>query len=339
MGLVRYSEAAWPGLITAYELGNEPNLYAANFGFVLLPHQLVEDLHALRAMLRRDSPSSPQIVGPDLALQLVPGVLQELPPSLEGFIKAGGTEAVDVVSYHWYPLDGLEAGRRLDPLYSTVDRAASLRTLERGAAVAATVRRLVGEQTPIWTGETALASFGGQAETSQTWAGVAFWADAIGQAAMQGQAGIVRQTLCGARYGLLDPQRGCRFANPDYWVTLLWKRLMGRRVMAANSQAPSLRAYAHSCVGEEANQLCLMVINTANATGQVHLEAATVGKHSGIGAFVLSSAGDVQSQRTRLNGVEIAVGTGGLPPLRPVAVAAGGQIALPPHAVAFLVVK
>ena len=58
------------------------------------------------------------------------------------------------------------------------------------------------------------------------------------------QAGVAvhcRQTLEGAEgYPLLESYRPL----PDYWVTLLFSRLMGTRVLAAASDNPNVRVYA-----------------------------------------------------------------------------------------------
>ena len=136
---------------------------------------------------------------------------------MEGFVNEGGLSQVDAVTYHWYPEDGKHTW---DPYYATPGKALSLETLRRGESLAAMMKEIVGTGIEVWTGETALAAFGGGALVSQTWAGVMFWADAIGTAARAGQSAIVRQTLCGARYGLLEPARFDLASNPDYRLSL-----------------------------------------------------------------------------------------------------------------------
>jgi hypothetical protein len=60
----------------------------------------------------------------------------------------------------------------------------------------------------------------------------------------------VRQTLCGADYGLLDEVT--LEPTPDYWASVLWKRLMGEHVydVSANPPPPpTLRLYCHAAKG------------------------------------------------------------------------------------------
>jgi heparanase len=314
----------------------------------LSDQQLVEDIKTLRKMLLSVEPSF-KIVAPDIAMQLVPGVLRRLPPSLEGFIEAGGTEVVDAFSYHWYPLDGgsHDAGyQRFDPFYATLKRALSIHTLDRGVAVAEQVAALIGNRTQIWNGETALACFGGQAEVSQTWVGVMWWADSMGLSALQGQQVVARQTLCGARYGLLDPIQNCTQANPDYWVTLLWKRVMGNQVFRATATSENLRAYAHSTANTTEGGISVMLLNVGNATVNVSVSFG-IGDEApaSVEAFFLTpypTAGgdDLVTQRTLLNGKEIRMSTQGEPPpLVPIPVPVASSVALAPYSVTFLVSK
>jgi len=65
--LVRFSQENFSEVVTTWELGNEPNLYLANFRFVLTDRQLVSDLKTLRDMLKEHHPSA-RVVGPDLAV-------------------------------------------------------------------------------------------------------------------------------------------------------------------------------------------------------------------------------------------------------------------------------
>jgi len=71
------------------------------------------------------------------------------------FLRVSGTDAL---SYHWYPLEGIRTARAIDPYYATPKRATSLRTLDRGAAVAARVATAAANHgVSVWTGESALA--------------------------------------------------------------------------------------------------------------------------------------------------------------------------------------
>lgn len=192
---VRFVCDEFPSTVHTWELGNEPNLWPVNFKFLVHSAQLVEDFTTLQQMLRNYANcTATKLAGPDVALQLVPGVMEHLTPSIEAFVKAGGGAVVDALTYHWYPLDGLETGKRVDPYYATPARATALKALTKGEELG---KRMAALGSVVWTGETALAAFGGQALVSQTWAGVMYWADALGVAAAQGHEAVIRQTLWG----------------------------------------------------------------------------------------------------------------------------------------------
>ena len=341
--LVSYACSRFRSNLAGFQLGNEPNLYLANFDFVLHGEQLVRDFRTLRNLLVELNCSA-QISGPDIAEQILPEVLSKLPPTMDDFLSAGGAEVVDAVTYHWYPLDGRESSKWIDPWYATQQRAMSLQTLKRGEVLAQKIRSTVANKAPTWTGETALAAFGGQADTSQAWPGVLFWADAIGVSALNGQHAIIRQTLCGARYGLLDPQSGCTRPNPDYWVMLLWKQLMGSDVLRATSDDSRVRVYASI----RADQVpALMLINTANSTIDVQLDLTVNGTRAKpldgqrLQLYLLSHyiGEGLRTQRTTLNGEELRLqDNDNLPVVSPVATSSG-KIVLTPFSVAFVLAK
>src|SRR5262249_58171455 len=70
----------------------------------------------------------------------------------------------------------------------------------------------------------------------------------LGTMARLGVPVVVRQDLSGSNYGLIDD--ATLEPNPDYWASLLWRRLMGTRVLAASTDATMpVRVYAHCARG------------------------------------------------------------------------------------------
>lgn len=83
---------------------------------------------------------------------------------------------------------------------------------------------------PIWLGETGSAACGGQVGYSDRFAASFLWLNQLGQLARAGVQVVVRQALEGGTYGLLE--QGTLRPNPDYWASLLWRRLMGERQLS-----------------------------------------------------------------------------------------------------------
>ena len=106
----------------------------------------------------------------------------------------------------------------------------------------------------IWLGETGSAQVGGQPEVSGRWAAALWWLDQLGALARCSHEVQVRQTLCGADYGLLD--EGTLEPTPEYWASVLWKRLMGEHVYDVSADPPpppTLRLYCHAANGGSGN--------------------------------------------------------------------------------------
>jgi len=101
----------------------------------------------------------------------------------------------------------------------------------------------------VWLGETGSAQAGGQAGVSGRWVGALWWLDQLALLSTIDHKVQCRQTLSGSDYGLLD--EGSLEPTPEFWVSVLWRRLMGTAVYAASAEgAPAtLRVYCHSAMG------------------------------------------------------------------------------------------
>jgi heparanase 1 len=97
----------------------------------------------------------------------------------------------------------------------------------------------------LWLGETGSAQVGGEPGVSGRWASALWWLDQLGLLATRQHAVQCRQTLSGADYGLIDD--ASIEPTPDYWASVLWRRLMGTDVLRAVAAGapPTLRVYAH----------------------------------------------------------------------------------------------
>ncbi|ROT61178.1 putative heparanase-like [Penaeus vannamei] len=112
------------------------------------------------------------------------------------------------------------------------------------------VRDQLSPNTPVWLTETSSAWGGGAPGLSNAFVGGFMWLDKLGVAARGGISLVARQTLYDGCYALLDRDLN---PYPDYWLSVLFKRLVGGRVLSLTThEAPkTVRLYAH-CYNEEA---------------------------------------------------------------------------------------
>jgi hypothetical protein len=175
---------------------------------------------------------------------------------------------------------------------------------------------------PVWLGESGNAQCGGEPGVSDAFVSGFWWLDQLGRLARRGQSVLVRQTLSGSNYGLID--EATLTPRPDYWSAVLWRRLIGVRVLDARvGNGPSgadslLRVYAH-CARSGApdarpGAVTLVVLNLDRSSA-ASLVLDAYGDTAEV--YELSSP-DVTSAEIRLNGGTLrATDDGAPPPLAP----------------------
>jgi heparanase 1 len=249
--------------VEVWQLGNEVNVFFSvhSWRVRISPRQYAADLHTARQLVNRHSPGA-QLASQGSAFW---PVLGELPFQPLGFmprsLKLAGS-LVDQVVWHYYPQQsrrGPAAVRRATPT-----RLLNHRYLDEAGRWAEQVLRWRDRYAPgkpVWLGETGNAQFGGEPGVSDRYIAGLWWLDQLGLLARKDHQVVIRQTLCGSDYGLLDDDLTPR---PDYWNSLLWKRLMGRQVYPVQVQGENsarLRAYAHSALSGEPGSLAILLIN------------------------------------------------------------------------------
>ena len=81
----------------------------------------------------------------------------------------------------------------------------------------------------LWVGESAAAWHSGRDGVTNAWCSSFWFADTLGHLAQYNHTGFCRQTLVGGNYGLLN--RTTFSPNPDWFVSKLYKKLMGDIVL------------------------------------------------------------------------------------------------------------
>jgi len=315
--------------VTLWELGNEWNVYQPILLLDLEVPQVIADFEAASALVDAIDPDA-LFGGPSSAYWPTPGeLIDEVYP---GFMSMGGADTIDVITWHYYPQQSQRCPFVTDPYEPEgILSATGLDRALTWAAEVEAIRDAEAPALPIWLGETGHAQCGGQPDSSDRFEGTFWWLDQLGALARRNHQITVRQTLSGSNYGLiddatLDPQ-------PDYWASVLWRRLMGQRVLDVRRDAVDelVRTYAH-CTEGNPGSVTVLAINL-DAEDGVRLEVEGL---SGDKDSYLLTAEALDSAGLQLNGEVLRDADGTLPDLSPEAL--GTQPAdLPPRSIAFVV--
>ncbi|XP_047229642.1 heparanase [Girardinichthys multiradiatus] len=283
----------------SWELGNEPNSYEKKAGIRVDGHQLGVDFTHLRKMLSesklyRDS----GLYGPDVGQPR--GHKLDL---LESFLRSGA-EAIDACTWHHYYVNGKDTSLEdfLDP--DVLDTLA-FKTNE--------VLEKVQQESPgksVWLGETSSAYGGGAAGLSDTFVSGFMWLDKLGLGARLGLDVVMRQVLFGSgSYHLIDDNLD---PLPDYWLSVLYKKLVGPEVLkllaiSDSGRSKKVRLYLH-CANRKSytsGAVVLIFMNLSRKPARISLPALV--SSSTVDAFVLQSfePGEegLKSRSVQLNGV------------------------------------
>ena len=236
------------------------------------------------------------------------------------------------------------------------DNASRLDFTSRIGTLANETRSKVLKHGALWAGEIGPHNGGSSvcSHTSMRWANfrdVIWYADALASKAKSGYQVFARQDFVGIDYGLLD----CVTHDPlpDYFVAVLFHRLMGSGVLRLSplpavavaagtvteeesesaSISESLRVYAHG--GRTRGVTLLLISLNAHVTVSLPAGVATTGRLD----YVLAAVnGSMAGAEAKLNGGAPLVldAAGKLPSLEGVA-GVGNVIVLEPHSVAFVV--
>jgi heparanase 1 len=267
--------------VAVLELGNELNGYWFIHGLNHQPDgaQYGRDVASFRELSRKFFPAV-KVAGPANAFFPVVGEPTAWSAGTLRDLLAHAGAALDIVSWHYYPQQSRRcpvATRRA--VSQQLLNPAHLDEVTRWAGRVESLRDRFAPQAEVWLGETGNAQCGGEPEISDRFEGGLWWLDQLGALALRGQPVVVRQTLAGSNYGLIDDET--LSPTPDYFNTLLWKRLMGKRVLEVSRSAhnPYLRLYAHCTPSSDgkAGDVSLLALNMhPTQPAELHLEHASL---------------------------------------------------------------
>lgn len=315
------------GNIYAAELFNEPNAPE----YPELPKgysaaQFSWDFATFRTTMARVAPSV-RIAGPGNATLGIPGVAAILKPTPEDYAAAEPKPRFDIVSYHFYPVLAQRCAPADSPNGIGADRALSKDFLARPDSRLQAMKALRDTQAPgapIWLTETGGAACGGLV-WQPTFLDMFRYLDTHARLAKQGLDAIFTHALISGSNGVIDE---VTFQpNASYWGAVLWRRLMGTRVLDAGRQQDGLHIYAH-CMRRTSGGVSLLAINLGRSASSIQLDQPAQ-------VYALT-APELQSRTVLLNGSPLVVTAEDmLPQMRPVR-AVGNRVSLSPTSMAFV---
>ncbi|XP_016382097.1 inactive heparanase-2-like [Sinocyclocheilus rhinocerous] len=327
----------------SWELGNEPNSYRTMAARSVNSSRLAQDYSLLRTLLQSVRfYSRANLYGPNIGHPRKNAILL-----LDGFMKNGGS-VVDAVTWQHYYID-----RRV----TKVEDFLKTRLLDTLSEQITKVLKIVQTHAPekrVWLGGVGPAWAGGTNNISDTFAAGFLWLNTLGIAAAHGIDVVLRHSFFDYGYNHLVDQHFNPL--PDYWLSLLFKRLVGPRVLAVHvaglQRKPrpgrvirdKLRIYAH-CTSFHNHDyvrgsITIYIINLHRSRKKIKL-AGTL-RNKTVHQYLLQPFGTdgLHSMSVQLNGEPLRmVDNETFPELKPRTLRAGRTIAMPPVSIGFYVIK
>ena len=208
---LQYTAQQWPLFPNAFEIGNELEHF-------LDPLETARIAGEIRTMIYEFWPHNnattrrPLLVGP--AANVRPDWMRRF--------AAHASTVIDVITYHLYPAyGGTHNLEHTIPTPAWLDFSHQImHTMHRAATVTTTT------SIAVWIGESAAAWEGGRNGITNGFVSAFWYLDTLGQAASMGHAAFCRSSLVGNQYGLLEQKFQLYKPNPDFWVALLFRRLV-----------------------------------------------------------------------------------------------------------------
>lgn len=265
-------------------------------------------------------------VMPELAI-VGPGATEVIEPRIASAdLMDPGSGRYDKVSYHFYPKLSERCGSSEGPEIALTQE--FLARVDEDKAFFEQLRDTYEPDAPMWVTEIAQAGCGGDRWAAQ-YLDVIRYIDSLGRLATGDGNVVFHNTLAASDYGLID-EDGLQ-PRPNYWAAVLWQRLMGPKVLEAESggDVADLAVYAQCTPGDDPG-VTYAVVNSSTS------EPRTVTTSTGAAEVYLLTSDALDSSQIALNGTVLeAAEDGTLPKLAPAP--ASGAVTVPAASVAFIV--
>lgn len=320
--------------LAAVEFGNEPNLFAIS-GLPLSydATAYARELRTFDALRERLIPTA-ELIGPG---GFYNNAGSETPYGgalgpLSAQIMPAAPGIYDALAFHQYPATSSRCPGVGHPVPTDPLAPSYLDGVLRAYDGVLRLGRRYDPGAPIWDTEAGSASCGGQQGYSNRFEATFWYLNALGLLAQHGLSVLVRQTLSGSDYGLIDD--ATLQPNPDYWAALLWHRLMGTSILAPRltGAAPRLRVYGACTRAGRGTTLLALNLDVRHPL-TLRLPAGTAPAR-----VYLVTAPGLLSRGVRLGGRPLSTSSAGAVPGLVPATNATRSLTLPAAAYAFVVV-
>lgn len=319
------------GFEVDWQLGNEPNSFHHVFNVTVTPHMLGHDFKKLRKLLNHHGYKKSLLVGPDTTRPQ-----PHRPECLEYMVQFLGNAShyINVRSWHQYYLNGRTA--KLEDFWNP-------NTFDLFKEQVHTMRSHTTNYShiPMWLTETSSAYGGGAPDLSNSFAGSPLWLDKLGFAAKNNITTVIRQSFIGGNYSLISEDLE---PLPDWWVSVLYKKLVGNKVLHIACKCSRYqRMYAHCANRKYTNDttaITIYAINLEMATVRFFLNGTALpGENLSIDEYIVSARSNNRRTKTvLLNGWPLYYESS-MPDLQPQRLTYGKHISMPPYSIGFWVVK
>lgn len=315
--------------IYAAELYNEPNAPE----YPELPkgysvEQFGRDYARFSTFMAKFAPGT-KLAGPGNATLGIPGVEAIMKPSPEDYAKAQPKPRFGIFSYHFYPVLSQRCAAANSPQSITADKALDTEFLARPDRQFQSIKALRDKYAPgapIWLTETGGAACGGL-QWQQTYLDMFRYLDTQARLAKQGLDAMFTHALISGNNGIIDEKTF--EPNASYWGAVLWRKLMGNRILETGVDSPGFRTYAHCLRGRSGGVVVLAMNMTSNPA-----KLALSGK---VQVYTFT-APELQSRSVLLNGLPLKLAADDRLPAMSAARAEGNNIKLSAMSINFIAV-
>ena len=280
---------------TTWEAGNEVNVIFNEYKMPvpLQPKLYVEDLVTLRGMIDDTLPGT-ELVGPaSFFLPLArSGDLRFTKRTLRK-VEDG---VLDGVSWHLYAAQSPRCSPAVSPFPASRDALFDPDQIALNRAFARQVSSVAGDL-PVINSETASVQCGGQFGISDTMLDALWWTNWIGTMVEDGTSTILRQTLVGREYAIVDQE--LVVPHPTFLVSVLHRRHADRAHLATRVDAEEV--FAHAYCTRSRNDAVTVTVSNPNPTA-TETEIAVKGRRV-TAAAQWTVAAELTATEATINGV------------------------------------
>ena len=311
-----------------WEPGNEVNTLSLVFENVSVDaDSFSNDLETFVALLDEEMPGV-RVAAPGSFI-LPFGEVPDLTSSLLAVLKDRPEARLDIVSWHLYATQSTACSLPFDE--ATPENLLS-DDIMRNHRVIANGIHAVADGRPVWNTESASAQCGGQENVSDVMVDALWYMDWYGTLITEGTELIVRHSLVGADYSLLDAETFT--PRPTFWALALMRHTAERARLTTTRGLRALRAHAY-CAPEALGDVTVVLINRSedSLVANIELDGGVQSARS----WLVSADGDLRARAITINGT---VPDAALPDARAVRVSGGAaMVEMGPYDLAFVVLS